>query len=72
MRTQISERGAMMAIARAPRPATPVDVNVTPVIYNPHALPMYKEDFMKFKRKRPDGPVRTTFWRPGRVRPKCL
>jgi len=47
----MSERGAMNCVSRAPRCTDPVDVNIKPVIYNPHALPMYKEDFMNFKRK---------------------
>jgi hypothetical protein len=50
----MSERGALNCMARAPRCMDPVDVNIKPVIYNPHALPMYREDFMNMKRKQRD------------------
>ncbi|KFM25767.1 WD repeat-containing protein 70 [Auxenochlorella protothecoides] len=49
----LSQRGAMLAVGRKPRPANPFDMLVASAlpIYNPNALPMYREP-MPGQRKR--------------------
>jgi hypothetical protein len=42
--TTTSERGALLAVGRAPRQASMFDAGLPLVIKTPHALPMYKED----------------------------
>lgn len=49
-----SEKGALLSVARKPRQSNPFDFQGPPVIHNPHALPMYREDMYK-KRKRGEG-----------------
>eukprot|EP00899_Mesostigma_viride_P025428 jgi/Mesvir1/606/Mv02040-RA.2 len=39
-----SQRGALLCMARAPRKDDPMDVDVRPVIHNPHALPLFREE----------------------------
>ena len=38
-----SKRGAVACVGRAPRSASVDDYQVQPVIHNPHALPMYRD-----------------------------
>lgn len=42
--TTTSERGALLAVGRAPRAASAFDSGLPLVIKTPHALPMYRED----------------------------
>jgi hypothetical protein len=42
--TTTSERGALLAVGRAPRQASMFDVGLPLVIKTPHALPMFRED----------------------------
>ncbi|BBN09954.1 WD repeat-containing protein 70 [Marchantia polymorpha subsp. ruderalis] len=64
----ISERGALVCVARAPRKKSADDFELKPVIHNPHALPMFRDDPSRkrqrekarsdpIKSKRPDLPV---------------
>ncbi|KAL6505292.1 hypothetical protein OROGR_025109 [Orobanche gracilis] len=39
----ISERGALVCVARAPRKQSVDDFQAQPVIHNPHALPMFRD-----------------------------
>lgn len=39
----ISERGALVCVARAPRSKSVDDFAVQPVIHNPHALPLFRD-----------------------------
>ncbi|KMT05771.1 hypothetical protein BVRB_7g166120 [Beta vulgaris subsp. vulgaris] len=39
----MSERGALVCVARAPRTKSVDDFEVQPVIHNPHALPMFRD-----------------------------
>lgn len=39
----ISQRGALVCVARAPRKKSIEDFEVQPVIHNPHALPMFRD-----------------------------
>lgn len=48
----LSTRGALLAIGKKPKKPTASDfeANIRTEIYNPNALPMYREDFMNKKR----------------------
>lgn len=39
----LSERGALVCVARAPRKKSVDDFEAKPVIHNPHALPMFRD-----------------------------
>lgn len=39
----LSERGALVCVARAPRKKSVDDFEAKPVIHNPHALPLFRE-----------------------------
>ncbi|GAB2234475.1 hypothetical protein Droror1_Dr00003729 [Drosera rotundifolia] len=39
----LSERGALVCVARAPRKKSVDDFEVNPVIHNPHALPLFRD-----------------------------
>lgn len=39
----ISERGALVCVARAPRKKSVDDFQIEPVIHNPHALPLFRD-----------------------------
>lgn len=39
----ISERGALVCVARAPRKKSIDDFQLEPVIHNPHALPLFRD-----------------------------
>lgn len=39
----LSERGALVCVARAPRKKSVDDFEVHPVIHNPHALPLFRD-----------------------------
>lgn len=39
----ISERGALVCVARAPRKMSIDDFQIEPVIHNPHALPLFRD-----------------------------
>eukprot|EP00958_Prasinococcus_capsulatus_P025673 scaffold4409_cov369-Prasinococcus_capsulatus_cf.AAC.26 len=57
----VSQRGIMTCVGRAPRKRDPADVELKPVIHTPHALPMFKEGGSR-KRQREktlQDPVRT-------------
>lgn len=47
----ISERGALVCVARAPRKHSVDDFHAQPVIHNPHALPLFRDN-PSSKRKR--------------------
>eukprot|EP00850_Spirogloea_muscicola_P008358 SM000044S16005 [mRNA] locus=s44:514126:517938:+ [translate_table: standard] len=64
----LSERGALVCVARAPRKKSAVDFQARPAIHNPHALPLFREEPGRkrqrekarsdpIKSKRPDLPV---------------
>ncbi|XP_047315878.1 WD repeat-containing protein 70-like [Impatiens glandulifera] len=40
----ISERGALVCVARAPRKKSMDDFQIQPVIHNPHALPLFRDE----------------------------
>lgn len=40
---RLSERGALVCVARAPRKKSVDDFEVAPVIHNPHALPLFRD-----------------------------
>lgn len=39
----MSERGALVCVARAPRKKSVDDFEIKPVIHNPHALPLFRD-----------------------------
>lgn len=39
----LSERGALVCVSRAPRKKSVDDYQVKPVIHNPHALPLFRD-----------------------------
>lgn len=39
----ISEKGALVCVARAPRKKSVEDLEAKPVVHNPHALPLFRE-----------------------------
>lgn len=39
----LSERGALVCVARAPRKKSVDDFEINPVIHNPHALPLFRD-----------------------------
>ena len=39
----LSERGALVCVARAPRKKSADDFEANPVIHNPHALPLFRD-----------------------------
>ncbi|CAL1357106.1 unnamed protein product [Linum trigynum] len=39
----LSERGALLCVARAPRKKSVDDLEIQPVIHNPHALPLFRD-----------------------------
>uniref|UniRef100_A0A7S3R0D4 Uncharacterized protein n=1 Tax=Dunaliella tertiolecta TaxID=3047 RepID=A0A7S3R0D4_DUNTE len=49
--TTFSERGVMLGAARAPRKPSEFDFQPPLIIKNPHALPMYKEETQKKRRR---------------------
>ncbi|GLJ05291.1 hypothetical protein SUGI_0015510 [Cryptomeria japonica] len=64
----LSERGALVCVARAPRKISLDDFEAKPVIHNPHALPLFREEPSRkrqrekarkdpIKSQRPDLPV---------------
>ncbi len=64
----ISERGALVCVARAPRKKSAQDFQAKPVVHNPHALPLFRDEPSRKrarekartdpkKSKRPDLPV---------------
>ncbi|KAL2632458.1 hypothetical protein R1flu_017144 [Riccia fluitans] len=64
----LSERGALVCVGRAPRKKSADDYELKPVIHNPHALPMFRNEPSRkrqrekarldpVKSKRPDLPV---------------
>eukprot|EP01018_Ginkgo_biloba_P021759 Gb_32940 [translate_table: standard] len=64
----VSERGALVCVARAPRKKSLDDFEVKPVIHNPHALPLFRDEPSRkrqrekarndpIKSQRPDLPV---------------
>ncbi|CAK9191290.1 unnamed protein product [Sphagnum jensenii] len=64
----ISERGALVCVARAPRKKSDQDFQAKPVVHNPHALPLFRDEPSRKrarekartdpkKSKRPDLPV---------------
>eukprot|EP00850_Spirogloea_muscicola_P000386 SM000001S04788 [mRNA] locus=s1:2312983:2316452:+ [translate_table: standard] len=64
----LSERGALVCVARAPRKKSAVDFQARPAIHNPHALPLFREEPGRkrqrekarsdpIKSKRPDLPM---------------
>ncbi|MCO5595048.1 hypothetical protein L7F22_049085 [Adiantum nelumboides] len=64
----VSERGALVCIARAPRKKSVEDFEAQPVIHHPHALPLFRDEPSRkrqrekarsdpVKSKRPDLPV---------------
>ena len=68
---KVSERGALVCVARAPRKPRPEDMCssvLAPAIHNPHALPMFRDEPSRkrqrekarkdpVKSKRPDLPM---------------
>lgn len=64
----VSERGALVCIARAPRKKSAEDFEARPVVHHPHALPLFRDEPSRkrqrekarsdpLKSKRPDLPV---------------
>lgn len=64
----VSERGALVCVARAPRKISAQDFEAKPVVHNPHALPLFRDEPSRKrarekarsdpkKSKRPDLPV---------------
>lgn len=39
----ISEKGALVCVARAPRKKSVEDLEAKPVVHNPHALPLFRD-----------------------------
>lgn len=69
--TTFSERGALLAVSRAPRVANPFDVGLPLVIKTPHALPMYREEPGR-KRSREKARQVSALWGSARTRHAAL
>ena len=64
---ELSTRGALVCAGRSLRVEDPLGLNAKPVIYNPHALPMYQENWSKKRSREKEmrDPMRTKRPDPG-------
>ena len=50
-----SERGALLCAGKKNRPKSPLDFQPTPIIHTPRALPMFRDDSWRKRKRPPEG-----------------